>query len=81
MNRQLLLDPVDCKPLIQALSGRWYYLQDRLGAVIRDIPKKNHPWSDLGDAFCYFLCGVMPEMGPKLTPKKVTVVTQHGPCR
>jgi hypothetical protein len=68
---------VDARPLIQALNGWWYYTQDRLGAVIRDIPKKNRPWSDLGDAFCYLLCGVMPEMGPKLTPPTVKIVTDY----
>jgi len=39
----LQIDPVDGKPLIQALSGRWYYSQDKMGAVSKDLPKQpNH---------------------------------------
>ena len=78
MQRLLLIDPVDAKPLTQALSGRWHYTEDRLGNVIKDVVKKSRPWSDLGDSFCYLLCGVMPEMAEQLKPqKKVTVVTDY----
>jgi hypothetical protein len=43
MQRRLLLDPVDAQPLIKALFGRWYYSEERLRNVIKDIPKKSHP--------------------------------------
>ena len=57
----LQIDPVDGRPLIQALSGRWHYAQNRLGEVSRDLPVKNYPWSDIGDAFCYFIGRITPE--------------------
>ena len=57
----LQIDPVDGRSLIQALNGRWHYAQNRLGEVSRDLPVKNHPWSDIGDAFCYFIGRITPE--------------------
>ena len=63
------IDPEDGAQLIAALSGSWYYPTDNLGQVSKDAPKKpNHPWEDLGDAFCYFLCGIMPELNQR--PRK-----------
>jgi hypothetical protein len=77
--------PSRCKPATPAVTGsgrraafdqkpcpaRWHYSEDRLGNVIKDIPKKSHPWSDLGDSFCYLLCGLMPEMTEQLRPPKL----------
>lgn len=61
----LQIDPVDGKMLIQALTSRWYYATDRLGGIVRDKPKTNHPYDDLGQAYCYFLCACLPEISRK----------------
>ena len=70
----LQCDPVDALPLIRALSGRWFYPQDRQEQIRRETPKKpNHPWEDYGDAFIYWLWGLTSEMGPR---RPVQVETQ-----
>jgi hypothetical protein len=69
MQRRLLIDPVDAKP-IQTLSGRWHYTEDRFGNVIKGHSQEVAPWSDLGDAFSYFLCGVMSEMAEQVKPQR-----------
>jgi hypothetical protein len=51
----LQIDPIEARSLIRALNGGWYYQKDRYGNVARDLPKKNHPDSDIGDSFCYLL--------------------------
>ena len=58
----LRIDARECKGLITALNGAWYYATDTTGRVTRDItPKKpNHPHEDYGDAFCYLLGGMAP---------------------
>lgn len=71
----LRIDPVDALPLIKALNGRWYYKTDRNGKVIADKPyKDNHPWSDLGDAFCYMLG----RMGPSTVRTYKAPIIQPG---
>jgi hypothetical protein len=57
---RLQLDAAGCRLLISALNGRWHYSTVN-GKVSRDLPVKDHPASDLGDALCYFVGGVAPE--------------------
>ncbi|MHB8510225.1 MAG: hypothetical protein ACYDGR_16540 [Candidatus Dormibacteria bacterium] len=57
---KLQLDADGCRLLISALNSRWHYKKVN-GKVSRDLPVKDHPASDLGDALCYFVGGVAPE--------------------
>ncbi len=58
----LQIDPgPDTELLRRALSGRWYYRLTAAGDIMKDLPHKpNHPWEDLGDAFCYLIGGLAP---------------------
>ena len=38
---------------------------------------KNHPWSDLGDAFAYMVGGITPQ--PVVETKPLTVITDFDP--
>lgn len=77
----LKIDPTDGLPLIEALGGAWYYPTDRNGNLTNDKPKKpNHPHEDIGDAFIYFLYGVLPEIGRE-KPTPLTVVSTHFDAR
>jgi hypothetical protein len=56
-----VIDPgPDTELLRQALAGRWHYPRDRAGLVLRELPEKDHPWSDLGDALAYAVVGARP---------------------
>ena len=48
-----------CRLLISALNGRWHY-QTVNGRVSRELPVKDHPASDLGDALSYHVGGIAP---------------------
>lgn len=50
----VLLSPDGCKPLIQALKGKYRYKLNGKGEI-EESPEKSHPWSDVADAFQY-LC-------------------------
>lgn len=64
----LQIDQTCAKDLVKTLNGRWHYPQDNMGNISRDKPKQpNHPWEDLGQAYCYFLCGVLSD-----SPKQIT---------
>jgi hypothetical protein len=67
---RLQLDAEGCRLLISALNGKWHYRTVN-GVVSRDLPVKDHPASDLGDALCYFVGGVAPEPLVNTGPIKV----------
>jgi hypothetical protein len=67
---RLQLDADGCRPLIQALSGKWVYPTIN-GQVSRDLPLKSHPASDLGDSICYLVAGVAPSPVYDATPVQV----------
>ncbi|MEO7862142.1 MAG: hypothetical protein ABIU05_17280 [Nitrospirales bacterium] len=67
---RLQLDAAGCGPLISALNGRWHYKTIN-GAVSRDLPVKDHPASDLGDALCYLIAGLAPSPIVDTGPIKV----------
>jgi len=43
----------------RGVSSRWHYPMIQ-GRVSRELPAKNHPWSDLGDSVCYLVAGAAP---------------------
>ena len=69
----------DTRGLRRALGGAWYYTVTRGGSVVRDLPAKpNHPWEDLGDAFCYFAGGVAPSRDRDARPPQEVRYAIHG---
>jgi hypothetical protein len=58
---RLRMDIVQAESAIEALTGGWHYAVGPDGQTLRSgesMPVKNHPHSDLGDAFCYLVCGM-----------------------
>lgn len=72
---RLQLDADGCRLLISALNGRWHYATVN-GKVSRDLPVKDHPASDLGDALCYFVGGILPE--PIVNTGPIAVETEFS---
>ncbi len=48
----VLLSPDGCKPLVQALAGKYRYKINKKGET-DESPEKSHPWSDVADSFQY----------------------------
>jgi hypothetical protein len=72
---RLQLDAEGCRLLISALNSRWHYMTVN-GKVSRDLPVKDHPASDFGDALCYFVGGIAPE--PIVNTGPITVETSFS---
>ncbi len=74
----------DTEPVRRALSGRWFYPRRSNGEVLKDLPEKNHPWSDVGDALCYLVGGLAPSRarereGARPMPRRALTSTSPGP--
>lgn len=65
---QVLLDKVAAAPLILALRGKWHYKRLPGGEVLRDLPVKDHPWSDLGDAYAAGAAVIFGQAGVRVVP-------------
>jgi hypothetical protein len=50
----------DTAVLREAAAGRWHYARRADGTLLRDLPEKNHPHSDVGDALCYAVAALAP---------------------
>jgi hypothetical protein len=50
----------DTAVLREAAAGRWHYPRRADGTLLRDLPEKNHPHSDVGDALCYAVGALAP---------------------
>jgi hypothetical protein len=72
---RLQLDADGCRLLISALNGRWHYATVN-GRVSRELPVKDHPASDLGDAFSYLVGGIAPS--PVVDTGPIQVETQFN---
>jgi hypothetical protein len=48
----VLISSEGCKPLIQALAGKYRYKTNTKGQT-DEKPEKSHPWSDIADSFQY----------------------------
>jgi hypothetical protein len=48
----LVIDEEMCPQLIMALGGRYRFSKTQAG-VVKPLPDKSHPWSDLADCLQY----------------------------
>src|SRR5262249_27828570 len=67
LGRMVLGQPaliVSCGPdtavLREAAAGKWFYPRRADGDIVRELPEKNHPHSDVGDALCYAVAALAP---------------------
>jgi hypothetical protein len=51
----LLISPA-CEKLVQAMRSKYRYAKKKDGEL-QPLPDKTHPWSDIADAFQYFVLG------------------------
>ncbi|HZF03670.1 MAG TPA: hypothetical protein VE932_04985 [Patescibacteria group bacterium] len=58
----------DTAVLREAAAGRWHYPRRADGTLLRDLPEKNHPHSDVGDALCYAVGALAPWRDRPSTP-------------
>jgi hypothetical protein len=65
----------DTAVLREACAGKWFYPRRADGTVVRELPEKTHPHSDVGDSLCYAVAALAPvrERGPVRRP----TVTRH----
>jgi hypothetical protein len=55
----------DTAVLREACEGKWYFPRRADGQIVRELPEKTHPHSDVGDALCYAVGALLPKRDPK----------------
>jgi hypothetical protein len=77
---RLIVDPIHCPVLLQALDGEYKYMRRQHGDLkgqVEPIPLKNHPWSDVMDSLGYFLLGATLPRGNE--PRNLPQIGTPGP--
>ena len=69
----VMIDPDECPMLIKALIYEYKYKRRKTGDM-EDKPNKNHPWSDLADAFQYGCLGMQSNLSGKVVARSTTRV-------
>jgi hypothetical protein len=62
----LLVSPgPDTAVLREACAGEWYFPRRADGQIVRELPEKTHPHSDVADALCYAVGRILPKRDPR----------------
>jgi hypothetical protein len=67
----------DTAVLREAAAGKWFYPRRGDGSIVRELPEKTHPHSDVGDALCYAVAALTPIRDREST-KPVQKFAKHG---
>jgi hypothetical protein len=68
----------DTAVLREAAAGKWFYPRRGDGSIVRELPEKTHPHSDVGDALCYAVAALTPIRDRESTKPPQKFATRGG---